>query len=159
MAEKQKRKKSILRKSPIVIIILALVYGGYSYFNLDRYLPTDEWLASDADRSIIGSEAQDTLQDTAGYTAERLHSRQCRFSSPGCVYLIPSEQKTTITDTSSCDNIWLHEEETCTSAYHDFDAIFAFDELLFDNADKAASPAVSDHRSISVFFSTGQDND
>jgi len=71
MGKKQKRKKNILRKSPIVIIILALLYGGYSYFNLDRYLPIDEWLASDAVRSIIGSEAQDTLKDTLqnGFTA------------------------------------------------------------------------------------------
>lgn len=73
--------------------------------------------------------------------------------------LVVPEQKTTITDTSSYDNIWLSEEHTYSSEFHSFDTVYRFDEELFNDDDKAARLAVSDHRPVSVFFKTHRDDD
>ncbi|MCF7944466.1 MAG: endonuclease/exonuclease/phosphatase family protein [Spirochaetia bacterium] len=77
----------------------------------------------------------------------------------GYTALVSPEQKTTITDTSSYDNIWLSEEHTYSSEFHSFDTVYRFDEELFNDDDKAASLAVSDHRPVSLFFRTNMDDD
>jgi endonuclease/exonuclease/phosphatase family metal-dependent hydrolase len=71
--------------------------------------------------------------------------------------VVSPEQKTTITDTSSYDNIWINPEET--KKYDDNLEIYRFDEIMFDNKDDEASLAVSDHRPVSVIFRTNQPDD
>lgn len=66
--------------------------------------------------------------------------------------------KTTITDTSSYDNLWLNENNT--TEYVSFYEIYKFDEVDFSNDDDTASLEVSDHRPISFYFSIdGVDDD
>ena len=65
--------------------------------------------------------------------------------------------KTTITDTSSYDNIWINP--THTSEYADSFSLYKFDELLFGNDDDAALLAVSDHRPVIAQFSFLLDDD
>lgn len=73
--------------------------------------------------------------------------------------LVSPDQKTTITDTSSYDNIWLSEEHTFESEYLRFGEIYPFDEQIFRDDDRQASLMVSDHRPISAWFSTDRDDD
>jgi deoxyribonuclease-1-like protein len=71
-------------------------------------------------------------------------------------YLVPSTVKTTITDTSSYDNIWLGASslEVMTDI-----SLYAFDEILYGNDDKTASREVSDHRPVSVQLRTNLPDD
>ena len=72
--------------------------------------------------------------------------------------IIPATEMTTITDTSSYDNIWYNPSESAEKlpGY----TIFKFDEDIFGNDDDAASLAVSDHRPVSITFTTdGVDDD
>jgi endonuclease/exonuclease/phosphatase family metal-dependent hydrolase len=71
--------------------------------------------------------------------------------------VVSPDQKTTITDTSCYDNIWINPEET--KEYDDNLEIYRFDEIMFDNDDDAASLAVSDHRPVSVIFRIDQPDD
>ncbi len=64
---------------------------------------------------------------------------------------------TTITDSSSYDNIWINP--TYTTEYKKFIGVYKFDEIEFNNNDKAASLAVSDHRSVAVLFKTDTPDD
>jgi hypothetical protein len=65
--------------------------------------------------------------------------------------------KTTITDTSSYDNIWINLNTT--AEYKEFHEVFKFDEITFNNDDDAASLAVSDHRPVSIILSTNLPDD
>jgi endonuclease/exonuclease/phosphatase family metal-dependent hydrolase len=65
--------------------------------------------------------------------------------------------KTTITDTSSYDNVWVNP--SYTSEYADSYSLYKFDEILFGNDDDAASLAVSDHRPVIAQFSFTTDDD
>lgn len=71
--------------------------------------------------------------------------------------ILPSE-KTTITDTSSYDNIWLPTGETYHGEYLGGYEIYRFDEIMFSDDDQARL-ACSDHRPISAYFSTSSDDD
>ena len=85
--------------------------------------------------------ASDNGWEMAGYTP---------LVSPGL--------KTTITDTSSYDNMWLPDGQTYHSEFIAFEGAYRFDEILFRD-DDAAKLAVSDHRPISARFSTDYDDD
>lgn len=71
-------------------------------------------------------------------------------------YLVPSQLKTTITDTSSYDNIWIGPSTMEVS--RDV-SLYPFDELLYGNDDKTASREVSDHRPVSVELRTNLPDD
>jgi len=71
--------------------------------------------------------------------------------------VVPPSTKTTITDTSSYDNIWTNP--TYTYEYQEPLEVYRFDELVFNNNDEAASLAVSDHRPVSVIFKTDTPDD
>ncbi len=65
------------------------------------------------------------------------------------VCLIPSDIKTTISDASSYDNIWIGPATIELSREVE---VYPFDELLYGNDDKTASREVSDHRPVLVRF-------
>jgi deoxyribonuclease-1-like protein len=65
------------------------------------------------------------------------------------VYLVPPTVKTTISDASSYDNIWIGPATIELSRGVE---VFPFDELLYDNDDRTASREVSDHRPVLVRF-------
>lgn len=73
----------------------------------------------------------------------------------GYEYLVSPSIKTTITDTSSYDNIWLptNGTEECNGSI----AVYCFDNAF--ESDSAASLAVSDHRPISTTFDISKDDD
>lgn len=71
--------------------------------------------------------------------------------------VLGAEVKTTISDRSSYDNIWIDPE--CSREYAGEVRVYPFDEILFDNEDRAASLAVSDHRPLSVLFATNLPDD
>ena len=68
----------------------------------------------------------------------------------GWDFLVSPDLMTTITDTSSYDNVVYRHEHTGELA--GLYEIYAFDELLFGNDDDAASLAVSDHRPVAALF-------
>ena len=78
---------------------------------------------------------------------------------PGYIGLVEPAVKTTITDTSSYDNIWLPEKATFMSEFISFSGTYNFDEDLFGNNDKKASQYCSDHRPVSALFATTHDDD
>lgn len=57
---------------------------------------------------------------------------------------------TTITETSSYDNFWIDPNDT--TELEGLIEVYAFDEVMFDNDDEAASLAVSDHRPVAAVF-------
>ena len=75
------------------------------------------------------------------------------------VGLVAPVTPTTISDRSSYDNIWYNPAvttELLIETYH----VFRFDEEIYANDDRLAGCAVSDHRPVSVRFSTaGPDDD
>ena len=77
--------------------------------------------------------------------------------------LVNRERKTTITDTSSFDNIWLPPATMSEYAGGDGSPgvveIYPFDEIDFGNDDRAASRAVSDHRPVATCFRADRDDD
>jgi len=73
--------------------------------------------------------------------------------------IIPFKSKTTITDTSSYDNFWIHQDHTYDEEYISLYEIYHFDEELFDNNDKLASSTCSDHRPISILLNNSFDSD
>jgi deoxyribonuclease-1-like protein len=73
--------------------------------------------------------------------------------------VIPPSEKTTITDTSSYDNFWLHENFTFNEEFISLLEIYKFDELLCMNNDSQASKIYSDHRPIAITFDTRYDLD
>lgn len=77
----------------------------------------------------------------------------------GFTNLIPPHMKTTITETSSYDNMWF-SRDTFEHEFSVFYELYNFDELIFADDDAEASKAVSDHRSISVLMNVnGTDDD
>ncbi len=76
----------------------------------------------------------------------------------GFTPVIDPSWKTTITDTSSYDNIWLSDTHTYRSEFKGLYEIYHFDEILYSD-DDLAKLEVSDHRPISVRFSTDSDDD
>ncbi|MBC8147605.1 MAG: lamin tail domain-containing protein [Bacteroidetes bacterium] len=75
------------------------------------------------------------------------------------VAIIPYQTKTTISDTSSYDNIWLHKEFTYKENFKSLYEVYSFDEILFNNDDRLASTTCSDHRPISIVLNVLDDND
>ena len=72
--------------------------------------------------------------------------------------LVAPTVMTTISDTSSYDNIWV--SSTATGELDSLLEIYRFDEGLYANDDAAASLAVSDHRPLAALFTTsGPDDD
>ena len=71
--------------------------------------------------------------------------------------LVDPTQKTTITDTSSYDNIWINP--SFTQEFESFNEIYRFDEVMFNNDDNTAELAVSDQRPVSAVFKTGLPDD
>ena len=72
--------------------------------------------------------------------------------------IVADWEMTTISDSSSYDNIWISTaaELDITISGHE---IYRFDELRFANDDSYASRCCSDHRPIAMFFSAVGDND
>ncbi len=78
-------------------------------------------------------------------------------SVPSMTPIIVSS-KTTVTDTSLYDNFWFQKMHV--TEYTGQSGINKFDEILFNNDDKKAKLAVSDHRPIwATFDVTGRDDD
>lgn len=73
------------------------------------------------------------------------------------VSVVGPEVKTTVTDTSSYDNVWY--DPARTGEYAGLLEVYRFDELLFGGDDEAASLAVSDHRPLAVVLRTGMADD
>ena len=71
---------------------------------------------------------------------------------------VTPDMLTTITDTSSYDNIWIPSSATTYSEITTA-SVYPFDIILFGNDDRAASRAVSDHRPISIVIPTYVDGD
>jgi len=71
--------------------------------------------------------------------------------------VISPSTKTTISDSSSYDNIWINPDYT--TEYLKFLGVYKFDEVEFNNNDKAASLVVSDHRPVAVIFKTDSPDD
>ena len=71
--------------------------------------------------------------------------------------LVDPTQKTTITDTSSYDNIWINP--SFTQEFESFNEIYRFDEVMFNNDDNTAELAVSDQRPVSAVFKTDLPDD
>lgn len=78
-------------------------------------------------------------------------------SISGMTFLILPPGKTTITDTSLYDNFWFQKEYV--AEYTGQSGIYKFDEIIFNNDDRKASLAVSDHRPIWAEFDTSRDDD
>ncbi len=76
----------------------------------------------------------------------------------GFIPVIDPSWKTTITDTSSYDNIWLSDTDTYSSEFMGLYEIYHFDEILYDD-DNTAKLEVSDHRPIAIRLSTDSDDD
>lgn len=72
--------------------------------------------------------------------------------------IIQPYQLTTITDTSSYDNIWLPYDDTYESEFIHAIEIYRFDEIAFSDNDALASLTCSDHRPISALFSDTDDD-
>jgi len=75
----------------------------------------------------------------------------------GVVRANPDSAATKISSESSYDQIFVSQLET-VEWQHDF-AIVAFDEMLFDNDDKAANRACSDHRPVYISLVPGASDD
>ena len=71
--------------------------------------------------------------------------------------VVGSNVMTTITDTSSYDNIWIDASDT--GEFLSLIEIYRFDEVVFGNDDDAASLAVSDHRPVAIELETSVDDD
>ncbi len=71
--------------------------------------------------------------------------------------LVDPSNKTTITDTSSYDNIWINT--AMNVEYDEVYEIYRFDELTFSNDDDVASLAVSDHRPVAIVLRTDLSDD
>ena len=71
--------------------------------------------------------------------------------------LITGDMRTTISQSSLYDNIWI--PATHTTEYRGRWGIDRYDRTAFDNDDDAASLAVSDHRPIWAIFGTATDDD
>ncbi len=72
--------------------------------------------------------------------------------------IIQPYQLTTITDTSSYDNIWLPCDDTYESEFIHAVEIYKFDEIAFSDNDALASLTCSDHRPIAARFSDTDDD-
>ncbi len=77
----------------------------------------------------------------------------------GYIPVISPTQMTTVTDTSSYDNIWLSEAHTYCHEFSHLNEIYRFDEEVFGGDDDTAKLICSDHRPISVVFSSDSDDD
>ena len=78
--------------------------------------------------------------DDEGFQTLRVHLRP----------LFTGDVRTTITETSLYDNIWI--PRTATAEYAEAWGIDRFDQRVFGNHDEAASLAVSDHRPVWAKF-------
>ena len=76
---------------------------------------------------------------------------------PHMISLFKLPQKSHVKDTSLYDNIWF--ESRYLTEYTGVCGIDRFDETDFDNNDKLATSAVSDHRPVWAEFYTGKDDD
>ncbi len=113
-----------------------------------------------ADRRAENALLDDVLSlvDTANGTESdvilmgdfNLPSDDQAWDIPTHTAIVDSSVKTTITDTSSYDNIWINS--VYTNEYSDSYSLIKFDETLFNNDDTAASLAVSDHRPVVAQF-------
>ncbi len=71
-------------------------------------------------------------------------------------HLINPPSKTTITDTNLYDNFWFQSKYT--KGYAGKLGIINFDETMFENDNRKAKIAVSDHRPIWAIFKTSGKN-
>jgi endonuclease/exonuclease/phosphatase family metal-dependent hydrolase len=76
---------------------------------------------------------------------------------PSMTFLIMSPKKTTISDTSLYDNFWF--QENYTKEFTGECDVYMFDEIVFQNDDKSAKLAVSDHRPIWAVFDIKEPDD
>ncbi len=72
-------------------------------------------------------------------------------------YLIISPDKTTITDTNLYDNFWF--QQNFVKEYTGQSGVIRFDENIFQNNDRKAKLAVSDHRPIWADFKIDMEDD
>lgn len=85
------------------------------------------------------------------------HGWQNLTRLPTMTALLNKPIKTTVTDTSLYDNFWF--ETRHVREFTGKTGVWNFDETMFDNDDKQAKLAVSDHRPIWALFSTTTDDD
>jgi deoxyribonuclease-1-like protein len=136
--------------SDFTLITIHLLYGDSKRHRrrelvlLDEVVEFVDFLDGDeGDQILLGDFNFDAAD--SGWELERM------------LPVVSPELKTTITDTSSYDNIWIDPERT--REYAGFLEMYRFDEELFNNDDKAASLAVSDHRPVAVLISTSMEDD
>lgn len=72
-------------------------------------------------------------------------------------FIIQQTTKTTITDTSSYDNMWF--QSNYTTEFSKRYGLNKFDETMFNGDDEKAKITVSDHRPIWAIFDTKKDDD
>lgn len=134
----------------LTLITIHLLYGDSKSHRRQELVLLDEVVdfvdfldGEEEDQILLGDFNFDA--DDPGWELERM------------LPVVPPELKTTITDTSSYDNIWIDPERT--REYAGFLEMYRFDEELFSDDDKAARLAVSDHRPVAVLISTTMGDD
>ncbi len=137
-----------------VLVTLHAVYGDSIYDRRDEaallhevIMHIDDHYGPENDIILLG----DFNLPADDYAWDPLHE----FYTP----VISPQIKTTITDTSSYDNIWLSTSDTYSVEFTGDVEVYYFDEVIFSNDDKRASEYCSDHRPISIRLNTAYDDD
>jgi len=133
------------------VITIHLLYGDSASHRRGELVWLDEVLSA--------VDAANGPEDDVLFVGDyNFHANDRGWQIDSHVPLVASDIKTTITDTSSYDNIWINPEMT-VELLGGID-VYLFDEIMFGDDDDAASLAVSDHRPVSVRFRTdGPDDD
>jgi endonuclease/exonuclease/phosphatase family metal-dependent hydrolase len=135
-----------------VLVSIHVIYGDRIADRRDEISLLDEVLAM-VDQQFEGEDDIILLGDF------NMDAEDESWQMAGFTPIIDEDMKTTITDTSSYDNIWLPTDHTYFSDFERFHEMYAFDEIMHADADDTASRRISDHRPISVVFSDAYDDD
>lgn len=125
------------------IITIHLLYGDSVGDRREELVLLDEVIA--AVDSANGPEADILLTGDFNFPAD-----DQGWELEGYEAIVAPSTPTTITETSSYDNIWIDPQ--VTAEFVGLLEVYAFDEARFGNDDEAASLAVSDHRPVAALF-------
>jgi len=123
----------------------------------DVLLNVDENNGGEKDIILLGDFNFDSTKDIILLGDFNFDSTDSGWQTTTYDPVISPSTKTTISDSSSYDNIWINPDYT--SEYQELLEVYKFDEVEFNNDDKAASLAVSDHRPVAVIFNTDSQDD
>lgn len=132
------------------LVTIHLLFGDSAADRREELVLMDEVLAAVDEAN--GAEADVMLLGDFNFPAD-----DGGWQLDGWVPAIAPTQKTTITETSSYDNLWRRPD--ATREFRGLVEIYAFDDRLFGGDDEAASLAVSDHRPVAIAFETGDGDD